>query len=116
MTVSRPEKGKIYHVKRHNEGLLSLLSFFCESLVNSQFAACKCGAEIRPGFQIPERVYLDVVGQGVDKFEPGDPLVAAHNADVLGVFAVRHADPVGRTQSQGPLFATAVEIVKPDGS
>lgn len=40
------------------------------------------------GFQIPEHVYLDVVGEGVDEFESGDPLVAAHNADVFRVFAV----------------------------
>ena len=57
-----------------------------------------------------------MVGQSVDEFESRDPLVAAHHTYVLTVFAVRNADSIGGTQRQGLFFASAVEIVKPDGS
>jgi len=62
------------------------------------------------------RVYLHMVGQGVDKFKPRDSLVAAHHAHVFTVFAVRNADSIRKTQRQSLFFALAVEIVEPDGS
>lgn len=61
-------------------------------------------------------LYLHMVGQGVDKFKSRDPFVTAHHAYVFTVFAVRNTDPVGGTQRQGLLFASAVQIVEPDGS
>lgn len=60
--------------------------------------------------------YLDVVWQGVDKLETRDPLVAADHAHVLAVLAVGHANAIGRAQRQGLLFASAVQVVEPDGS
>lgn len=61
-------------------------------------------------------VYLHMIGQCVDKFKSRDPAVAAHDAYIFGVFAVWNTNPVGWTQSQRPLFSSALEIVKPDGS
>lgn len=57
-----------------------------------------------------------MVGQGVDKFKSRDPLVAAHHTYIFSVFAVWNPDPIGGTQRQGLFFASAVEIVEPDGS
>lgn len=61
-------------------------------------------------------LYLYMVGQGVDKFKSWDPLVAAHHAYIFSVFAVWNTDPIGGTQCQGLFFASAVQIVEPDGS
>ena len=54
-----------------------------------------------------------MVGQRVDELEARDPLVAADHAHVLRVLAVRHSDPIGRTQRQRALLAAAVDVVEP---
>lgn len=57
-----------------------------------------------------------MVRQSVDEFKPWDPLVTAHHAHILSMFAVGHADPIRVAQCQAPLLASAVDIVEPDAS
>lgn len=61
-------------------------------------------------------LYLHVIRKNVDKFKSRDPLVTAHHANIFTVLAVRNTNPIGGTLCQSLFFASAVQIVKPDGS
>lgn len=61
-----------------------------------------------------EFTYIDVVGQGVNKLESWDSLVAANHPDILSMLTIRHAYAIRLTLGQALLIPRAVDIVKPD--
>ena len=60
--------------------------------------------------------YLHMVRQSVDKFKPWDPSVTAHHTHILCVLTIWHADSIRVAQCQALLFASALDIVKPNAS
>lgn len=71
MTVSRPEKGKIYHVKRHCEGQLSLLSFFVNLSSTLSLQRANVVQKYDQGFRF-QRVFTSMwLGRVLTNLNPG---------------------------------------------
>lgn len=56
-----------------------------------------------------------MVDQRIVKLEARNPFVTAHHTHVFCVLAVGDTPAIGGASCEGGLFASAVDIVQPDG-
>lgn len=63
-----------------------------------------------------QSTYLYLIDQRIVKFEARNSFFTAHHTNILSVLAVSDAPAIGGASCQGRLFASAVDIIQPDGA